>query len=46
MTAHKAQGATLACQVLLDVRNTFAAGHLYVMLSRKTERRFSRILTD
>lgn len=38
MTAHRAQGATLAGRVILSVRKAFAPAITYVMLSRATHR--------
>ena len=37
MTAHKSQGCTIPGNVVLKVRDAFAPGMLYVMLSRVTE---------
>lgn len=34
LTGHRAQGATITGKVIVDVRNCFAPGLLYVMLSR------------
>lgn len=44
MTAHKCQGATIAGNTLVHVRDAFVPGLLYVMLSRVTERRFIRVV--
>lgn len=38
MTAHRAQGATLTGTTILHVREAFAPGIVYVMLSRVTTR--------
>lgn len=46
MTAHKCQGMTLPGRVVLRIKECFAAGMLYVMLSRVTERRNLFILGD
>jgi ATP-dependent exoDNAse (exonuclease V) alpha subunit len=46
MTAHKVQGDTLHGRVYIHVRKAFAAGQLYVMLSRATTRSAYIILTE
>ena len=38
MTGHKSQGATISTRVIVDIRNTFASGLTYVILSRTTNR--------
>jgi ATP-dependent exoDNAse (exonuclease V) alpha subunit len=38
MTGHKSQGATISTNVVVDIRNAFAPGLTYVMLSRVTNR--------
>ena len=44
ITAHKAQGATIASSCLIHATSCFAAGLMYVMLSRVTERRHLKIV--
>jgi hypothetical protein len=39
ITAHKCQGMTITGRAILHIRNAFAAGIVYVMLSRVTNRR-------
>jgi len=46
MTAHRCQGATMRGRVLLLCRDAFAAGMLYVMLSRVPTRQDLHILGD
>jgi ATP-dependent DNA helicase PIF1 len=38
ITGHKAQGATIKSKVNIDIKNSFALGLTYVMLSRVTNR--------
>ena len=38
MTGHKSQGATISNKVIVHIRNAFAPGLTYVMLSRTTNR--------
>ena len=38
MIGHKSQGATISTNVVVDIRNAFAPGLTYVMLSRVTNR--------
>lgn len=44
MTAHKSQGATLGSTTIIHITSAFAAGLLYVMLSRVTNREFLKIV--
>lgn len=44
ITGHKSEGATLAGPTIVDVRNAFTPGLLYVMLSRVTTRDNVRIV--
>ena len=43
MKRHKSQGATISTNVIVDIRNAFAPGLTYVMLSRVTNRTNLRI---
>jgi ATP-dependent DNA helicase PIF1 len=40
ITGHKSQGATISSKVMIDIRESFARGSVYVMLSRVTSRKF------
>jgi ATP-dependent DNA helicase PIF1 len=40
ITSHKAQGATISIKVVIKVRNSFAQGLTYVMLSWVTNRKY------
>jgi ATP-dependent exoDNAse (exonuclease V) alpha subunit len=40
MTGHKAQGATVAAKVIIDIREAFTPGLTYVLLSRVTESKY------
>ena len=44
MTGHKSQGATISNNVVVDIRNAFAPGLTYVMLSRTTNRKHLKIV--
>jgi ATP-dependent exoDNAse (exonuclease V) alpha subunit len=37
ITGHKAQGATIKSKVIIDIKNSFALGLTYVILSRVTK---------
>ncbi len=37
ITSHKAQGATIKSKVIIDIKNSFALGFTYVMLSKVTK---------
>jgi hypothetical protein len=45
MTGHRSQGAILRGKVLVDVRDAFCPGLMYVMLSRVPSRRNLRIMS-
>jgi hypothetical protein len=45
ITGHKSQGCTISSDVLVHVRDAFAPGLVYVMLSCVTERKYLKILT-
>jgi ATP-dependent DNA helicase PIF1 len=45
LTAHKAQGATIRGDVVLFVRDAFACGIMYVLLSRVLKRDQLHIVT-
>lgn len=45
ITGHKSQGATITTNVIIYVREAFAPGLLYVLLSRVTDRSKLKILT-
>ena len=44
MTGHKSQGATFDMDTIVDMREAFTPGLLYVMLSRVTQRSKLRIV--
>ena len=44
MTGHKSQGATISSKVIVHIRNAFALGLTYVMLSRTTNRQNLKIV--
>jgi len=44
MTGHKSEGATISNKVIVDIRNVFAPGLTYVMLSRTTNRQNLKIV--
>ena len=46
MTGHKSQGDTLDHDTVIDMRDAFVPGLLYVMLSRVTERSKLKIVGD
>jgi ATP-dependent DNA helicase PIF1 len=43
MIGHKSQGATISTNVVVDIRNAFAPGLTYVMLSKVTNRKNLKI---
>ena len=43
MIGHKSQGATISTNVVVDIRNVFAPGLTYVMLSRVTNQKNLKI---
>jgi ATP-dependent exoDNAse (exonuclease V) alpha subunit len=45
LTCYKSQGATIANDAIIHVRDSFRSGLLYVMLSRVTERKLIKLLT-
>ena len=44
MTSYKSQGAIISTKVIVNIRNTFAPGLSYVMLSRTTNKKNLNII--
>jgi ATP-dependent DNA helicase PIF1 len=44
ITGHKSQGATISSKDIIDIKEAFAPGLAYVMLSRVTNRIFLKII--
>jgi ATP-dependent exoDNAse (exonuclease V) alpha subunit len=44
ITRHKSQGTTISSKVIIDIKEAFAHGFTYVMLSRVTNRFFLKII--
>ena len=45
MTIHRCQGATIASQVIVDIKKAFCGGMAYVALSRVPDRKFLKIVS-
>jgi len=46
ITGHKSQGATISFKVMIHIREFFARGLVYVMLSRVTSRKNLKIVNN
>jgi ATP-dependent exoDNAse (exonuclease V) alpha subunit len=46
ITGHKSQGATISSKVVIHIRESFARGLVYVMLSRVTSQNFLKIVNN